>query len=810
MITAIVLLALAVALPAAVAAAPAVFYVAPAGNDAWSGTLPAPNGAKTDGPFATPQRARDAARAAKVTGAAPCRVVLRAGTYALAEPLVLGPEDSGTPEAPVTWEAFPGEKPVLSGGQTITGWRVQPGVSEVDLPEVKAGAWNFSQLWMAAPGQDWQRRYRPDRGAFIIAGLTDAPTAPGATMAHRRSQDEFRFFPGDIERFPNPADVEVVALHDWSSSRLRIREVDLQNHVVKFTGFPVYRIGAWWKGGRNPYFVENGPWGRPGDGRFALDRPAGRLRYGAGPDEDLNRMSVIAPRLAQLLQVRGDLPAGRYVEHVRFRGVGFQHTNWLLPAKGYSSGQGMVDLPAAVDLAAARDCRFEGCTFAHLGAYALRLGQGCHDNQVVGNRIYDLGGGGILVGVTDAKAVEPAVPTGNEVGNNLVSDGGLIHYSAHGIWIGMAQRTRVHHNVVRRFLYSNVSCGWAWNDQPSPCRDNVVEFNHIHDAMMLLADGGGFYSLGFQPGMLLRGNLVHDVHRSRFAGSAPNNGLFLDQGSKAFAIEENVIYNTSGKPVRHNQNEPAGHTWTNNSLGVAPDDANFPKELAARAGLEPAWRHLLAEPMSVPPAPILAMSLPDRVIPIAENFEKTAVGARPSGLTIQGEDEAKGATIRVTDETAASGTRSLKYVDRPGMAKPFYPYCFFEPGFTEGMCRITFAVRREADAVLQIEGRDVAGGVLTAGPSLSINADGQMKAGDTPLATIPAGVWTRVEIRVGLGKRADGRYTVTVTGPDGAAQRFPGLPCAKPAFRKLDWLGFISQAQKEQTAYLDDVAIAVE
>ena len=40
-----------------------VLYVSVQGNDAWSGRLPEPNAAKTDGPFATLERARDAIRA---------------------------------------------------------------------------------------------------------------------------------------------------------------------------------------------------------------------------------------------------------------------------------------------------------------------------------------------------------------------------------------------------------------------------------------------------------------------------------------------------------------------------------------------------------------------------------------------------------------------------------------------------------------------------------------------------------------------------------------------------------------------------
>jgi hypothetical protein len=42
--------------------ASATFHVSGRGKDSWTGTLPEPNAAGTDGPFATPTRARDAAR----------------------------------------------------------------------------------------------------------------------------------------------------------------------------------------------------------------------------------------------------------------------------------------------------------------------------------------------------------------------------------------------------------------------------------------------------------------------------------------------------------------------------------------------------------------------------------------------------------------------------------------------------------------------------------------------------------------------------------------------------------------------------
>ena len=97
-------------------AAQADFYVASNGDDAWSGALARPNAERTDGPFATLERARDAIRRLKAGRALskPVTVMVRGGTYFLSKPFVLRPEDSGGERCPVTYLAYPGEKPVLS------------------------------------------------------------------------------------------------------------------------------------------------------------------------------------------------------------------------------------------------------------------------------------------------------------------------------------------------------------------------------------------------------------------------------------------------------------------------------------------------------------------------------------------------------------------------------------------------------------------------------------------------------------------------------------------------------------------------
>jgi hypothetical protein len=107
----------------------ATFHVGPNGLDTWSGTLAAPNGAKTDGPFATLARARDAVRrfrsTARPRGAV--MVALHAGRYELSEPLVFIPEDSGTPQSPTVFAAFSGDEGEGSDQRGASGQRVEAG-----------------------------------------------------------------------------------------------------------------------------------------------------------------------------------------------------------------------------------------------------------------------------------------------------------------------------------------------------------------------------------------------------------------------------------------------------------------------------------------------------------------------------------------------------------------------------------------------------------------------------------------------------------------------------------------------------------
>jgi hypothetical protein len=100
-------------------------FVATDGNDAWSGTLVAPNAGKTDGPFATLGRARDEIRRRKTNENATSGFVvsIRGGRYYLPDVFELQQDDSGTQSSPVVYQAYKDEKPVLIGGRVVRHFR---------------------------------------------------------------------------------------------------------------------------------------------------------------------------------------------------------------------------------------------------------------------------------------------------------------------------------------------------------------------------------------------------------------------------------------------------------------------------------------------------------------------------------------------------------------------------------------------------------------------------------------------------------------------------------------------------------------
>lgn len=805
-------------------AKPVLRYVSPTGNDAWSGKLDAPNAAKTDGPFATVARARDELRKLNKLGQLPqgATVAIRGGTYYLPETLTFGLEDSGAANVPIAYKAYGTEKPVLSGGRVLSGFTETTVAGQrawqVTLPEVAGGQWNFRQLFTQRQGEGYYtRRFRPMKGMLLVAGLTFSPARK--TAAHRAAQQDFIFFPGDLKECANLSDVEVVAIHSWSASRLKIKSLDTQSNVVTFTSVPTFKIGAWYKDERNPYYVENVKEELKAPGQWYLDRPTGVLTYLPLPGETLANTTLVAPVLDKLVVVKGSAEGAPPVENLSFEGLTFAHSEWAVPDAGYDVSQGQPTLPAAIEFSGAKRCGLKSCVVTDTGAYGVGLSLGTQECFVTGCYLYDLGGGGVKIGESSMKqtAEFPLLPTDNVVENNTIRYYGVHHFSANGIWGGIVRGTKIRHNEVAYGPYTGIAVGWCWGIAKTSCGGNLIERNHVHDVMDLVQDGGGIYTLGWQPGTVIRGNLIHDNHRSPFACADGQCGLYFDEGSSEFLVEDNIQYDVDyehGAKIAQNQNAGPAHVIRNNFLAVRPDDPNFPKTLAAQAGVEQPFRKVVY-PVKLVRNPCYAMKmpvLPPLPVDLNLTFEDIPVGNMARRFALAGVTDKAG--FAVTDEAAKDGKQCLKVTDAAGLGKSFYPYTYYHAEVNQGQVSIGFDLRQKADqpGKFGIDLRDYAhkgAGEFQSSVSFELSAEGKLIVQGKAVAALPLGQWSRIELSFGCGKDAPKQYTLTVTLPD-KTQQTATLPFASAKFESLTDVYFIASDDKDAVTYLDNLTLTTK
>ena len=388
---------------------------------------------------------------------------------------------------------------------------------------------------------------------------------------------------------------------NWEINRLPVKSIDPTKGIVVLApphaeGHDAIRPGP----GRWCHF-ENAPELLDQPGEWYLDRSQGVLSYWPLEGENMAEAEVIAPRLERLVEVRGT--AEQPVRNLHFRGLRFQHVGWTLPPGGYMGIQAChftagktwtgdwARVPGAIRWDFAVHCGLEDCQLAHLGGCGVELVSGCSDNLVQGNEIFDVSGNGIVLG---GPRSEEEIPKRDRICNNHVHDCGVEFYGAVGIWVGFARQAVLSHNLVHTLPYSGISVGWQWNPEPTPCKENIIEYNHVYDVMNRLCDGGCIYTLGFQPGTTIRGNHLHAARRSQYAQGAPNNGMFIDEGSKGFLFEQNVIYDTAAELVRFNQCQRDWHTWKDNHFGDQDEVLQAGRETVAKAGLEARYRDRLS------------------------------------------------------------------------------------------------------------------------------------------------------------------------------------------------------------------------
>jgi Bacterial Ig-like domain (group 3) len=587
------------------------FYVATDGNDSWSGTLPAPNAGKTDGPFATIPRAQTAVR--NILGnpggrTTPITVMIRQGTYWQSQALQFDSSDAGTSQLKVIWENYPSENPVISGGTQLKNWtNVSGNEWQVSLSKTTQ---NFEQLFY-----NGQRRLRPRLGSstsnvgtyyrvlntVFVSGSPppSPPPDPNCPLYISGSGwecfDRFQYNSSDPisnswQNLAPPAgnhcgqpagnpnlvgDIELVIFELWLVSKLRISCIDTSNQIIYLTG-PTSSSNAGYQRilPNHRYLIENIKDDLQQPGQWFLDRSTTSwvLTYLANSGEDPNTDTVVIPQAGQVL-------VASQLQNVTFQGLRFENDNFVVPSAGYQSNSLDNGITAAVSCQNCQNVIFDSDIVTQTSGNGLEFiscintespswcvgtsATGTSSNNTIENSaFYDIGGSGIRVGSPSSWTdTDSTVPQFFTVQNNVVEGVGRTFPSTYAIWQGSGHDNTYTHNDVYDGYHSAIGIcdgGCIPGVSNSKGTFNItISFNHVYNLMQgILNDSGALYMNTGDPTFIATGNQilnnkVHDVTDAGIqdAGGYGGFGIKLDSHTGLVNVENNLVYRTTDEPM---------------------------------------------------------------------------------------------------------------------------------------------------------------------------------------------------------------------------------------------------------------------
>ncbi len=512
------------------APSPKTFYVANSGNDHWSGSLASPNEAKTDGPFATLERARDAIRELKAKGGLPAGgviVEIRGGVYERSKALELTAQDSGAEGSPIVYRAREGETVHWSGGRRLDGFqpttdpailnRLDPAargkVGQINLRDLGItdfGDFESDRLELFFRGKPMTVARWPNEGFVKIVDLVGGN--PVDVRGIKGDLTGKFMYEGDRPKrwvAENNPWVHGYWFWDWADQRHKVESIDTDKRIISVS--PPYHTYGYRKGQWFYAFNLLSEIDQPGE--WYLDRQTGILYFWPpAPIEPGSTVVSLAKNLVTLNETS-------YVTIERLT-LEFSRDTAIVIHGGTQN-------------------RVAGCTLRNLGAVAVSI-SGATQSGVISCDLHDLGSGGILLYGGDRKTLTPA---------GLFAENNHIHH--YGRW------NRMYSPAVRLSGVGNRASHNLMHDAPHQAidfggNDHLIEFNEIHHVCLESNDAGAIYAGRdwTQRGHMIRYNFMHHVtgfqndtkHRSGGLIMPDCMGVYLDDCYSSAAIVGNVFY----------------------------------------------------------------------------------------------------------------------------------------------------------------------------------------------------------------------------------------------------------------------------
>jgi hypothetical protein len=571
--------------PAYVQSSSNTFYISPTGNDDGPGT-------KTF-PFRTIQKARDTIAGRTEPMQVDIYVYLRGGVYPISAPITFTSSDSGTNGHIIHYLAYKKERPVVSGGQLVTGWtRYKENIYKASLDRTE----KLRQLYVNGQRSFMARGnaipYSPEIqgfGTFKIKGTESWAMTPGTRFAG------FTFSRDDLRQYNNPEDVELTSkagfgYHIVSLSGIQAlgaKSVAILQEPIGAIAQSIPQYGCAFISNRpelkavSQFYFQNALELLTTAGQFYFDRHSKTLYYYKRANEDMSTAEVVAPLSEGLMTLKGSSTEHR-VENIEFRGITFAYSHYSLMKVGNSYGDTTVQSialytkytdvgvnhtvkyedntlqRAAVECENSENIAFTGDVFKHIGEVGLSLENDSNSSKVIGSVFYDIGSSAInigdpknvYVGDGDFPSGVEGVPTNDVVQNNYLRDLAVESLQAPAVSIFYTKNLDLSHNEISDAPYTGISLGWGWtsftriakpDSYSQSSASNRLDYNRVSNVMLKMHDGGGIYTLGEQPNSEIVGNYFGNI-----GGFSKGAAIYLDQGSRFLTIANNYSDNPNG------------------------------------------------------------------------------------------------------------------------------------------------------------------------------------------------------------------------------------------------------------------------
>jgi len=248
-------------------------------------------------------------------------VYLRDGVYQLTNMFTLDQSDSGSGGHNIIYQAFPGERPIISGGRTITGWSQVSG----------------SNIWESVVGTSLQTRQLYVNGTRAIRAVSQG----GLLGTLTKTTTGYITNDTSLQSWSNPSDIEFVytgaggAGANWRESRCGVASISGDSNSTTITmKEPCYTNASTaicaFHTITYPTRIENAKPLLDQPGEWYLDSSIGILYYIPRPGEDMSVANVVAPILETL--VKGTGTSENSIHNIEFYGLTFAYATWLGPS----------------------------------------------------------------------------------------------------------------------------------------------------------------------------------------------------------------------------------------------------------------------------------------------------------------------------------------------------------------------------------------------------------------------------------------------------------------------------------------------